>query len=64
MDMSPLDRVLTEIVEPHADHNASFTGGEDALASARWAVSKVKEENAFLVTLPDLKKSYTFVSER
>ena len=54
-----------EAVEPHAiDHNTSFTGGEDASATARWAVSKAGENFAFLVTLPDVKRNYTFVTRR
>ena len=65
MDMAPLGRVLVEVVEPHAvEHHSSLTGAEDALVSARWAVSKAGENHAFLVTLPDTKRSYTFVTKR
>ena len=67
MDASPLDRVVVEIVEPHSlDHNTSLSGGvsEDTLAVARWAVSKAGENHAFMVTLPDVRRSYTFVTGR
>ena len=65
MDFSLLDRVLVEVVEPHAvEHNSSLAGSEDSLAGARWAVSKAGENHAFLVTLPDVKRSYIFVATR
>ena len=64
MDMAPLDRVIVELVEPHTlEHNTSLTG-ENSLAAARWAVSKAGENYAFLVTLPDVRRSYTFVATR
>ena len=63
--MVPLGRVLVEVVEPHAvEHHSSLTGAEDVLVGARWAVSKAGENHAFLVTLPDVKRSYTFVTKR
>jgi hypothetical protein len=64
MDMVPLGRVLVEVVEPHAvEHHSSLTGAEDALVGARWAVSKAGENHAFLVSLPDVKRSYTFITK-
>lgn len=65
MDMSPLDRVLVETVEPHALDNTSFPGGgEESMAAARWAVSKAGENYAFMMSFPDVKRTYTFVTER
>ena len=66
MDMSPLDRVLVDTVEPHTlEQSVSLTGGgEDAMAGARWAVSKAGENHAFLMSFPDVKRSYTFITDR
>jgi hypothetical protein len=63
-DMCSLDRVIVEVIEPHAlDHNASFTGGgEDALIGAKWAISKAGENFGFFLSFPDVKRSYTFVT--